>query len=408
MTKIIGIGTVSIYLVYPFICPIFSFLEDLIHKQSPSLNNKHQLIRSFIFFFSQIFCIFLDIIENYRLKKRNKGTKKQEEVLIINNEKIENEEKAESVKGEEIVLQKKHSNLLLIILGTTILEYMLYSLLNILSTNSDVLSTIQLEMKALPVFCIALLNKYFLKYPFYRHHLFAVIIIFIGFITILTFHIIFDPINGDYEATIILVVIFSLLKFLRAIKEMLDTYILQERYVSPFLLLFYQGVIGVIISIIFIAIFQNVKCINYENLDYCVNGYYENISTFFNLTRDVGSIFLVIAFILCTICIEVCRMQTKKYLSTIHRGLSCSASAIFSWFFFLNVLSFGPISFLQRMYEILGFVFILLGELIYCEVFIFYFWGLDENTKKEIQNREAAEIEQNIDLVKTGKKYNIK
>ena len=96
-------------------------------------------------------------------------------------------------------------------------------------------------------------------------------------------------------------------------------------------------------------------------------------------------------------------MQTKKYLTTIHRGLSCSASAIFSWFFFLNLLSFGSLSSLQRVYEIFGFFFILLGGLIYCEVIIFYFGGLDENTKKEIQNRQAVEIEQNINLSKISK-----
>ena len=401
MKKLIGIGSVSIYLIYPFICPIFSFLEDIIHRYSSSLNNQRQVVRSFFFFFSQIFCIFLEIISNYQ-QKRKKDTPKQE-VLIINNEKIENEEKAESDKEEEVVLQKKHSNLLFIILGTTVLEYTVYCFLNILSTNVDVSSTIQLEMKALPVFCIALLNKYFLKYPFYRHHLVAVIIIFIGFITILIFHIIFDPINEDLKTTLILVAIVSLLKVLRAIKEMLDTYILQERYVSPFLLLFYQGIIGVIISMIFIAIGQNVQCSNYERWDYCVNGYYESIGTFFAITRDVGSIFLVIGFILCIICIEVCRMQTKKYLTTIHRGLSCSASAIFSWFFFLNLLSFGSLSSLQRVYEIVGFFFILLGELIYCEVIIFYFGGLDENTKKEIQKRQTVEIEQNINLSKISK-----
>ena len=96
-------------------------------------------------------------------------------------------------------------------------------------------------------------------------------------------------------------------------------------------------------------------------------------------------------------------MQTKKYLTTIHRGLSCSASAIFGWFFFLNLLSFGSLSSLQRVYEIVGFFFILLGELIYCEVIIFYFGGLDENTKKEIQKRQTVEIEQNINLSKISK-----
>ena len=43
--------------------------------------------------------------------------------------------------------------------------------------------------------------------------------------------------------------------------------------------------------------------------------------------------------------------------------------------------------------ELIGFVIILLGELIYCEVFICYFLGLEENTKKMIDKRNADEGE---------------
>ena len=386
MVKFIGLGSVSSSLIYPFLCPVVNLVQDIIiHQLAISQFNNHQLIGSAIFFLSQMFCIFLEIISNYLQVRRSK--KKGKTTLIVNNEMIEEDNEHSQV------IKEKQSNLIFYVILCCVLEFCVYTGLNLFLTNPGVVQTIQLEMRALPIFVMAFLNIFFLKLPFYKHHLFSCVIIFIGFFSILLYHYINLPINNDHLVSLYVTLLFAVLKIIRAIKEMLDTYLLQEKYVSPFKLLFYQGVSGLVLSLFVGFCLQYMSCTQTAQtvIKYCQlnNNKVESFYNFFTSINDGKSIALLIGVIITTIIIEVCRMQTKHYLTAIHRGLSCAASAVINWFLYLQFFEEKEVNYL----ELIGFVIILLGELIYCEVFICYFLGLEENTKKMIDKRNADEGE---------------
>ena len=387
MVKFIGLGSVSSSLIYPFLCPVVNLVQDIIIHQLAMLSqfNNHQLIGSAIFFLSQMFCIFLEIISNYLQVRRSK--KKGKTTLIVNNEMIEEDNEHSQV------IKEKQSNLIFYVILCCVLEFCVYTGLNLFLTNLGVVQTIQLEMRALPIFVMAFLNIFFLKLPFYKHHLFSCVIIFIGFFSILLYHYIKLPINGDHLVSLYVTLLFAVLKIIRAIKEMLDTYLLQEKYVSPFKLLFYQGVSGLVLSLFVGFCLQYMSCTETAQtvIKYCQlnNNKVESFDNFFTSINNWKSIALLIGVIITTIIIEVCRMQTKHYLTAIHRGLSCAASAVINWFLYLQFFELKEVNYL----ELIGFVIILLGELIYCEVFICYFLGLEENTKKMIDKRNADEGE---------------
>ena len=386
MVKFIGLGSVSSSLIYPFLCPFVNLVQDIIIHQLAMLSqfNNHQLIGSAIFFLSQMFCIFLEIISNYLQVRRSK--KKGKTTLIVNNEMIEEDNEHSQV------IKEKQSNLIFYVILCCVLEFCVYTGLNLFLTNPGVVQTIQLEMRALPIFAMAFLNIFFLKLPFYKHHLFSCVIIFIGFFSILLYHYINLPINDDHLVSLYVTLLFAVLKIIRAIKEMLDTYLLQEKYVSPFKLLFYQGVSGLVLSLFVGFCLQYMSCTETAQkvIKYCQpNNQVESFDNFFTSINNGKSIALLIGVIITTIIIEVCRMQTKHYLTAIHRGLSCAASAVINWFLYLQFFEKKEVNYL----ELIGFVIILLGELIYCEVFICYFLGLEENTKKMIDKRNADEGE---------------
>ena len=387
MVKFIGLGSVSSSLIYPFLCPVVNLVQDIIIHQLAKLSqfNNHQLIGSAIFFLSQMFCIFLEIISNYLQVRRSK--KQRKTTLIVNNEMIEEDNEHSQV------IKEKQSNLIFYVILCCVLEFCVYTGLNLFLTNPGVVQTIQLEMRALPIFVMAFLNIFFLKLPFYKHHLFSCVIIFIGFFSILLYHYIKLPINGDHLVSLYVTLLFAVLKIIRAIKEMLDTYLLQEKYVSPFKLLFYQGVSGLVLSLFVGFCLQYMSCTQTAQtvINYCQqnNNKVESFDNFFTSINNWKSIALLIGVIITTIIIEVCRMQTKHYLTAIHRGLSCAASAVINWFLYLQFFREKEVNYL----ELIGFVIILLGELIYCEVFICYFLGLEENTKKMIDKRNADEGE---------------
>ena len=387
MVKFIGLGSVSSSLIYPFLCPVVNLVQDIIIHELAKLSqfNNHQLIGSAIFFLSQMFCIFLEIISNYLQVRRSK--KKGKTTLIVNNEMIEEDNEHSQV------IKEKQSNLIFYVILCCVLEFCVYTGLNLFLTNPGVVQTIQLEMRALPIFVMAFLNIFFLKLPFYKHHLFSCVIIFIGFFSILLYHYIKLPINDDHLVSLYVTLLFAVLKIIRAIKEMLDTYLLQEKYVSPFKLLFYQGVSGLVLSLFVGFCLQYMSCTETAQtvIKYCQlnNNKVESFDNFFTSINNWKSIALLIGVIITTIIIEVCRMQTKHYLTAIHRGLSCAASAVINWFLYLQFFEEKKVNYL----ELIGFVIILLGELIYCEVFICYFLGLEENTKKMIDKRNADEGE---------------
>ena len=386
MVKFIGLGSVSSSLIYPFLCPVVNLVQDIIIHELAMLSqfNNHQLIGSAIFFLSQMFCIFLEIISNYLQVRRSK--KQRKTTLIVNNEMIEEDNEHSQV------IKEKQSNLIFYVILCCVLEFCVYTGLNLFLTNPGVVKTIQLEMRALPIFVMAFLNIFFLKLPFYKHHLFSCVIIFIGFFSILLYHYINLPINNDHLVSLYVTLLFAVLKIIRAIKEMLDTYLLQEKYVSPFKLLFYQGVSGLVLSLFVGFCLQYMSCTQTAQtvIKYCQpNDKVESFDDFFTSINDGKSIALLIGVIITTIIIEVCRMQTKHYLTAIHRGLSCAASAVINWFLYLQFFEHKDVNYL----ELIGFVIILLGELIYCEVFICYFLGLEENTKKMIDKRNADEGE---------------
>ena len=387
MVKFIGLGSVSSSLIYPFLCPVVNLVQDIIIHELAKLSqfNNHQLIGSAIFFLSQMFCIFLEIISNYLQVRRSK--KQRKTTLIVNNEMIEEDNEHSQV------IKEKQSNLIFYVILCCVLEFCVYTGLNLFLTNPGVVQTIQLEMRALPIFVMAFLNIFFLKLPFYKHHLFSCVIIFIGFFSILLYHYINLPINNDHLVSLYVTLLFAVLKIIRAIKEMLDTYLLQEKYVSPFKLLFYQGVSGLVLSLFVGFCLQYMSCTQTAQtvINYCQqnNNKVESFDNFFTSINNWKSIALLIGVIITTIIIEVCRMQTKHYLTAIHRGLSCAASAVINWFLYLQFFREKEVNYL----ELIGFVIILLGELIYCEVFICYFLGLEENTKKMIDKRNADEGE---------------
>ena len=99
-------------------------------------------------------------------------------------------------------------------------------------------------------------------------------------------------------------------------------------------------------------------------------------------------------------------MQTKYYLSTFHRVLSCIITSIINWFLFIffwrneeekyekkydKTNIYISISNSGKIVEMIGFIVILFGVLVYSEVIICKFKGFDENTKKEIEKRDWLE-----------------
>lgn len=263
--------------------------------------------------------------------------------------------------------------------------------MNAFLTNQFLYKTIQLEAKAVPLFAIALFNKWFLKVPFEKHNIFAMIIISIGAGSVFIKHFCPPEEEKDFGLARIMTLLFMIIKIITGAKELLDTYLLQEKYASPFILLSFQGLFGFVASIIGGLIFNKRSCSNIGNTNFCTPILnedkqtvlqMENIIYFFsNFGKSSGivaSIVMIVLYLCFGLALNFFRIQTKYYLSAFHRVLSCISTAIVNWFVFLvkfrndNKQSESPgtseppqQSFdWSKIIELIGFLIVLFGELV--------------------------------------------
>ena len=258
------IGVVSSMLAFPFIIPFISLIEDVTkyYLQMP----YHIFLLGAVIFLGQTLSIVLYYISKYLLIRKD-YVKKEEEIIMVNTF-------GPGSTDEQHIDHKSKEYVNFYIVLTCVLEFILYVLMMIFLSNTTLADTIQFEMKAVPVFSVVYFNKFFLRLPFYRHHYFALTLIFFGAVSVLICHFFCQPlIKGNYEASLMINFLFFIQKIFRGFKEVIDTYILQENNISPFLLLFYQGIIGTILCVLFAIGFQFVPCTSFWKMNFCDMGH---------------------------------------------------------------------------------------------------------------------------------------
>ena len=377
-------------LMYPFLCPIFNFGQDVLGNK---LGFKgHLFMNSTMVFIGEMLSLFLEIISNIKQRTNKKYSSKavvQDNQLIINST---NEEIDEQLK-------EKQKGLSILMLLSCLFEFIVNILMSLFLSHPFVYYMIQLECKAFPLFAIAFMNKYIMKVHFEKHNIFAMFIILLGAGSVLIVHFLVQQITKGFIEALIITILFLIVKTVASGKELLDTYILQMKYASPFKLLFYQGLFGFIASSICAIIFNKKDCTVYRQFSFCTKVdddhlYVEDIHHFISQIKGVNIFLYIIGFLLMVLFLNVFRMQTKVHLTIFHRVLSCITTAIINWFllFFYKNNDYES-SIPGRVVEMIGFIIILFGELVYAEVIICKFKGLDENTKKEILKRDWLERE---------------
>ena len=156
-------------------------------------------------------------------------------------------------------------------------------------------STWILDMWIFNIIFISIFMKYILKYPIYKHQLYALTInFFINIILLLVASAIkkngispYDSIinmYGSFLYIILFYIIYLILSALICSSEVLQKQLMELHYVSPFIIIFVFGMICALLNFIFLIITTNVSCGEYlTSHNICTISYqnYENNETFF-------------------------------------------------------------------------------------------------------------------------------
>lgn len=118
----------------------------------------------------------------------------------------------------------------------------------------------------------------------------------------------------------------------------------------------------------------------------CNFNYLENSSYAFAQMQDNHTIiWLSLGMMLSIACFNVCGITTTKVASAAQRATIDTSRTLIIWI--MSCLLKLEVFHWQAIF---GFIFLVFGTLLYNEIVVLPFWGLDQNTKEKIEQRNAG------------------
>ena len=238
----------------------------------------------------------------------------------------------------------------------------------------------------------------FLKNKYYRQHFLGICIVVIGLVIVG----VNAAIGGHEEFDIKIVLgiflvvvsqIFSCLLFISEEK------ILKKYDAPPLKAVGMEGMWGVACYIILLIIFYFIRCENWYDIlkdNICIKDTetnelrFENALFAFKQIWDSWKIKLYLSmYVLSIAFFNFSGLTISKYASATSRTIVDTLRTILVWTFFF-VISFVPDDTKESFswLQLLGFIILILGGLIYNEILVLKFWGFADNTKAAIKKRE--------------------
>lgn len=234
------------------------------------------------------------------------------------------------------------------------------------------------KMQNIQIIFISLLTYIILKRRLYRHQWISLVIILIGFAMIL-----FPNIVNEIDIHIRVPLIIGTY-FLASIKSVAEKYIMEVYYITSHQLTLCDGLFGSIFSFFFIYILQIILSNETSKLignidDLCI----EFKSIF--VDYPLYCILAIISIGSSALILKLIRFE----FTPMHCCIFESFSVLVLWLFFVFQYTMSNIDISMTT---IGFVLLIIGNLIYNEIVILFFCGLQMNTKLEIVERSENDL----------------
>ena len=241
----------------------------------------------------------------------------------------------------------------------------------------------------------------FLKNKYYRQHFLGIVIVVIGLIIVG----LNAALNGEEEFDskivigiflVILSQVFSCMLFIAEEK------ILKQYDVPPLKAVGMEGMWGVGCYIILLFIFYFIRCESWPDIlknNICIEDgkggdlRFENAIFAFKQIWESWKIKLFLSmYVLSIAFFNFSGLTISKYASATSRTIVDTLRTIIVWTFFL-VMPFVPEKTKETFswLQLIGFLILILGGVIYNEILVIKFWGFADNTKAAIKKREEEE-----------------
>ena len=275
-------------------------------------------------------------------------------------------------------------------------------------------------MRGLELFFVCLWSKIFLKNPIYRHALLGVGSLIFGLFLVGLNSLIFkDENKGTAKDPLIGLILMTTSQFFSSTEYVFQEKFIKQYDVHPFQLVGFEGLWGSIMYSILLIIFQFSDCtswdksfsegvcfaynITHSEINITTNETYEYNETIsriedtefaFEQMGDNKALLIVYIFYIVSIALyNIVGINLTKLVSSTARAVVDTVRTVFIWLYFLIL---PPVEGTEEHFyfvQLIGFIFMVFGTLVYNEIITIPFWNLDYYTRDNIAKREKDEKE---------------
>ena len=248
----------------------------------------------------------------------------------------------------------------------------------------NISTTLTFRLIGFSTIAVAIYYIYILKLPIYKHHKFSLIVIGICLAITLVSEYFFQ----QYD------IFLSRVKFCKAlgfilfkhicapIVDLLEKYLFEYDYMDPFLVLMYEGLIGIAISCLL----------------FLTPNYLDDFLLVFKKNKDnpwkiVLFVFLIILYIILSALRNAFKMITTKLFSPMTRNLTDNILTPLYLIYYLGISDDfeyeGKMDYIYFTINLILSIIILICSFIYSEIIILFCCGLETNTHDQISERAA-------------------
>ena len=347
--NLISIGEINRYILFIFIGSIFYAFLTLLKDESKFFNEEnslHPIIFNITYSLGLSLSIFLLII--YKIYNKRKNDNKLQKTNFIKKQKL------------EVDVKRK----LLWILLVSIIDF----IASVLCFNYWVGENSDLNTSTLDILFITLFSHLILKEKLYKHHYLSIITIMILglLLNLINNKFSYENLKNNYSNIIFIYLSQILFQFVYVLYK----YNMIKKYIISYEIMFYQGIIELIFSIITLIITTNIG-----NLDNFWD-YYNNL--------DTKEIVIFISLIIIQFIYNLSYFIVIEKYSPFYVLLLDALSQLIIYFIYFDVDD-PKISILSIIVIIICFLMIL----IFVEIIELNFFGLSYMTKKNIKLRAS-------------------
>ena len=364
--SLITFAKLNKYFIFPFLCPIFCTISNYfyVHADKSKVTNNIFICITIFYQLPYIVGGLIYFVSYFKQKK----------IKINENNKEKSDKEIEYIYNEKTIKINTKKILLLILLISIL--FLFNEFFGYLYIKQNMLI-----IRLYYIFFIPIFSKFILKENIYKHQYLSYIISIIGIILIIIASYL------DFESEDKLSNIFKIVKgCIYSLIFVLIKYLNEIYYISPFKTSLLFGIIALLLISLFFIIYSLIK---YQDLSY-FNDCFD-----FSKVEDKAKviIYFILAFIFDT-CLKIFVLLSLIYFSPILLLITNILIPILSWI--EELIEKGQSMPTVIIYPI-GYTIILFATLMYNEIIILNFCGLNKNTKKFVEQRQNKE---SIELIK--------